>query len=162
MLQISWRCKATNKDFHPKGCESERFPADALAFKSFRPAKHCVLTKSIAQYVPHCATFRTGHRPSRLLTADKLSKVKPPHHIPNTLLGVELDGEATWVTHGVRRPGLQPNRREARQHGGALADLAQEGGLAQVTHILKANEEGRSMLPIASSPSLYFVTLVHF
>lgn len=58
------------------------------------------------------------------------------YHVQVTFLGVQLDGETTGISGGVRRTGLPTYSGETVDQTGALADFVQEGGAADVGDVI--------------------------
>lgn len=58
------------------------------------------------------------------------------NHIVVALLGVELDGESSWITVAVVGTALASDSGESQENGGLLADLVKEGSLSEPSHVV--------------------------
>lgn len=58
------------------------------------------------------------------------------NHIIISLLGVKLDGKASWVSDGICSSSLTSDGGESEEEWGLLANLVEEGSLGELGHIL--------------------------
>ena len=63
------------------------------------------------------------------------------NHIIISLLGVELDGKASWVSDGISGSSLASDGGESEEEWGLLANLVKEGSLGEHGHILSNLED---------------------
>ena len=57
------------------------------------------------------------------------------YHIVVALLCVELNGEATWISHSISSTSLTSDSGESKEKWGLLANLFQEGSLGKLGDI---------------------------
>lgn len=77
------------------------------------------------------------------------------NHVIISLLGVEFDSEASWVSNGISSTSLSSDGGESKEEWGLLTDLVEEGGLGELGYILGDLEDSMGARSLGVDNSLW-------